>query len=78
MFQYLEVLDGIIETMKIVIAGYGLEGISSLRYFQQVFPDAEFIIADQKAVENAQVSYCQKSIKNNNNNNNIILLPLEV
>jgi UDP-N-acetylmuramoyl-L-alanine--D-glutamate ligase len=39
--------------MKIIIAGYGLEGISSLRYFQQVFPDAEFVIADQKAVENA-------------------------
>lgn len=39
--------------MKIVIAGYGLEGISSLRYFRQVFPDAEFVIADQKVVENA-------------------------
>lgn len=38
--------------MKIIIAGYGLEGISSLRYFRQVFPDAEFVIADQKAVEN--------------------------
>ncbi|QHU90157.1 UDP-N-acetylmuramoyl-L-alanine--D-glutamate ligase [Candidatus Saccharibacteria bacterium oral taxon 488] len=39
--------------MKIIIAGYGLEGISSLRYFRRVFPDAEFVIADQKAVENA-------------------------
>ena len=33
--------------MKIIIAGYGLEGISNLIYFRQKFPDAEFVVADE-------------------------------
>ena len=34
--------------MKIVIAGYGVEGQSSLRYFQEKFPEASFLVADER------------------------------
>ena len=34
--------------MKIVVAGYGVEGISNLIYFQQKFPDAVFVVADER------------------------------
>ncbi len=34
--------------MKIVIAGYGVEGQSSLRYFQKEFPEASFLVADER------------------------------
>ena len=34
--------------MKIVIAGYGVEGQSSLRYFQKEFPKASFLVADER------------------------------
>ena len=37
--------------MKIIIAGYGVEGISSLIYFQQKFPDAEFVVADERPAD---------------------------
>ena len=37
--------------MKIIIAGYGLEGISNLIYFQQKFPDAEFVVADERPAD---------------------------
>ena len=33
--------------MKIIIAGYGVEGISNLVYFRRKFPDAEFVVADE-------------------------------
>ncbi|PID33577.1 UDP-N-acetylmuramoyl-L-alanine--D-glutamate ligase [Candidatus Saccharibacteria bacterium] len=39
--------------MKIVIAGYGIEGKSNYRYFRQKFPEAEIIIADQNTVPDA-------------------------
>lgn len=34
--------------MKIVIAGYGIEGQSSLCYFQKEFPEASFLVADER------------------------------
>ncbi len=34
--------------MKIVIAGYGVEGQSSLCYFQKEFPEASFLVADER------------------------------
>ena len=37
--------------MKIIIAGYGVEGISNLIYFQQKFPDAEFVVADERPAD---------------------------
>ena len=37
--------------MKIIIAGYGLEGISTLIYFRRKFPDAEFMVADERPAD---------------------------
>ena len=37
--------------MKIIIAGYGVEGISNLIYFRQRFPDAEFVVADERPAD---------------------------
>ena len=34
--------------MKIIITGYGVEGQSSLRYFQKEFPEASFLVADER------------------------------
>lgn len=41
----------IIVGMKIIIAGYGVEGISNLIYFRQRFPDAEFVVADERPAD---------------------------
>ena len=37
--------------MKIIIAGYGVEGISNLIYFRRKFPDAEFVVADERPAD---------------------------
>ena len=37
--------------MKIIIAGYGIEGISNLIYFRQKFPGAEFAVADERPAD---------------------------
>ncbi len=37
--------------MKIIIAGYGVEGTSNLIYFRQKFPDAEFVVADERPAD---------------------------
>ena len=37
--------------MKIIIAGYGLEGISNLIYLRRKFPDAEFMVADERPAD---------------------------
>ncbi len=34
--------------MKIVIAGFGVEGRSNLRYFREKFPEADFLVADER------------------------------
>ena len=34
--------------MKIVIAGYGVEGQSNLRYFREKFPEADFLVSDER------------------------------
>ena len=34
--------------MKIVIAGFGVEGQSNLRYFWEKFPEADFLVADER------------------------------
>ena len=34
--------------MKIVIAGFGVEGQSNLRYFREKFPEADFLVADER------------------------------
>lgn len=37
--------------MKIIIAGYGVEGMSNLVYFRQKFPDAKFVVADERPAD---------------------------
>lgn len=46
-----DVARAIMGNMKIIIAGYGVEGISNLIYFQQKFPDAEFVVADERPAD---------------------------
>ena len=41
--------------MKIIIAGYGVEGISNLVYFRRKFPDAEFVVADERPADKLPV-----------------------
>ena len=37
--------------MKIIVAGYGVEGISNLIYFRRKFPNAEFMVADVRPAD---------------------------
>ena len=46
-----DVARAIMGNMKIIIAGYGVEGISNLIYFRQKFPDAEFVVADERPAD---------------------------
>ena len=46
-----DIARAIMGNMKIIIAGYGVEGISNLIYFQQRFPDAEFVVADERPAD---------------------------
>ena len=46
-----DVARAIMGNMKIIIVGYGVEGISNLIYFQQKFPDAEFVVADERPAD---------------------------
>ncbi len=39
--------------MKIAIAGYGIEGKQNYQYFTQKYPDANIVIADERAVTDA-------------------------
>ena len=41
--------------MKIIIAGYGVEGTSNLIYLRQKFPDAEFVVADERPADKLPV-----------------------
>ena len=41
--------------MKIIIAGYGVEGMSNLVYFRRKFPDAEFVVADERPADKLPV-----------------------
>ena len=46
-----DIARAIMGNMKIIIAGYGVEGISNLIYFRQKFPDAEFVVADERPAD---------------------------
>lgn len=46
-----DIARAIMGNMKIIIAGYGVEGISNLIYFRQRFPDAEFVVADERPAD---------------------------
>lgn len=46
-----DIARAIMNNMKIIIAGYGLEGISNLIYFRRKFPDAEFVVADERPAD---------------------------
>lgn len=46
-----DIARAIMDNMKIIIAGYGLEGISNLIYFRRKFPNAEFVVADERPAD---------------------------
>ena len=46
-----DIARAIMDNMKIIIAGYGLEGISNLIYFRRKFLDAEFVVADERPAD---------------------------